>query len=372
MEEEKKVSIHEKLQIDPNASLPIVAQIQQQITWLLASGTLKAGDRLPPIRELAEQLGVHMHTIRFAYQHLESEGLVSTRRGRGTIVLEHGARLLRFPGGNVRSNTIGVLVPGLNPFYLPLLRGIEDASRELPALVLLSNTNDNPLRAEIIIQQMITKNVDGLILVSTGFDWIDVSDSSPPIIFIDEPYVNKNVILFDSEGAAYKVTKHLIEHGYSEIALITVPMIIPQVQAVYQGFQRALQENGLPLVEKYVLEVPDFSSSSGYHAMQKFLKTGERPRAVFAIADILAVGALRAIKEQGLQVPHDIALVGYNDIELADLLNPPLTTIAVPTYEAGFQAVESLVTLRAGQSLSSSKTMLETHLVIRQSCGCCK
>ena len=115
------ISIHEHLQIDSNASLPIVAQIQQQITWLIASGNLKAGDRLPPIRELAGQLGVHMHTVRFAYQRLESEGLVSTRRGRGTIILEHDGKLLISPDRNMQSNTLGVLIPSLNPFYLPLL-----------------------------------------------------------------------------------------------------------------------------------------------------------------------------------------------------------------------------------------------------------
>ena len=364
------ISIREHLQIDPNASLPIVAQIQQQITWLIASGNLNAGDRLPPIRELAGQLGVHMHTIRFAYQRLESEGLVSTRRGRGTIILEHDGKLLTSPDRKMQSNTIGVLIPDLNPFYLPLLRGMEDASRDIPSLLLISDTHDNPLIAETIIQQMITKNVDGLILVSTGYEWIDPNANLPPVIFVDEPNVKQNVIQFDSEGAGYQATKHLIEHGHTDVALITAPLIIPQAQSVYRGYLKALREASLPLVDKWIIEMPDFKPSSGYQGMKTLLETGAHPKAVFAIADILAVGALRAIKAHGLSVPHDIALAGYNDIEFAELLDPPLTTVSIPTYQAGFQAVESLQKLRTGKRLSPPKLILDTELVVRQSCGC--
>ena len=364
------ISIHEHLQIDPNASLPIVAQIQQQITWLIASGNLKAGDRLPPIRELAEQLGVHMHTIRFAYQRLESEGLVSTRRGRGTIILEHDGKLLISPDRNIPSNTLGVLIPGLNPFYLSLLQGIEDASRAIPALLLIGDTHDNPLIAETIIQQMMAKNVDGLILVSTGYEWFDPNANFPSVVFVDEPNINENVIQFDSEGAGYQATKHLIEHGHTEVALITAPLIFPQAQSVYQGYLKALREVGLHLVEKWVIEVSDFKPSSGYQAIKQLLDDRVHPKAVFAISDNLAVGALRAIKAHSLSVPDDIALVGYNDIEFAELLDPPLTTVSIPTYQAGFRAVEFLQELRDGEQLSPPKLILDTKLVVRQSCGC--
>jgi len=364
------ISLKDNLQIDSNASLPIVAQIQQQITWLIVSGKLKTGDSLPPIRELAEQLGVHMHTIRFTYQRLESEGLVSIRRGRGTIILEKDKKLLRHTDRKIQSNTIGVLIPGLNPFYLPLLRGIEDAVRDIPALLLISNTHDNPLIAETTLQQMVAKDVDGLILVSTGFGWAETNADYPPIIFIDEPMVRKHVIQFDSEDAGYQATKHLIDHGHTEIALITPPVIIPQAQSVHRGYLKALEEVGIPPDEKWVIEVPDFKSSSANHAMQKRLDTGETPKAIFAIADNLAVGVLKAIREYGLQVPQDIALVGYNDIEIAGLLDPPLTTVSLPSYQAGVQAVKSLKLLSAGMKISPSQLILETHLVIRQSCGC--
>jgi DNA-binding LacI/PurR family transcriptional regulator len=270
----------------------------------------------------------------------------------------------------MQSNTLGVLIPSLNPFYLPLLQGIEDASRAIPALLLIGDTHDNPLIAETIIQQMITKNVDGLILVSTGYEWFDPNASFPPVIFVDEPNVNQNVIQFDSEGAGYQATKHLIEHGHTDIALITAPLIIPQAQSVYRGYLQALREASLPLVEKWIIEMPDFKPSSGYQAMKILLETGSHPKAVFAIADILAVGALRAIKAYGLSAPHDIALVGYNDIDFAELLDPPLTTVSLPTYQAGFRAVESIQNLRAGKGLSPPKLILDTQLVVRQSCGC--
>lgn len=363
-------SIYEALQIDPNAALPIIAQIQRQIGWLITSGKLQPGERLPPIRELAGQLGVHMHTIRFAYQRLEAEGLVSMRQGRGTVVLEGGPRLLTAPSGSMRSFSIGVLVPGLNPFYLPLLRGIEDACREIPAMVLLSNTQDNPLLAETTLQQMIAKNVDGLILVSTGFDWSPAARNFPPAIFVDEPNVQKNAIQFDAEGAGYQATQHLIEHGHSAIGLIRAPLIFPQTQAVYQGYLKAHREAGLAVNDRWIQEVPGFKAENGYEGMQELLRTGEKPTAVFAIADSLAIGALRAIRAHGLRVPEDIALAGNNDIEFAELVDPPLTTVSFPAYQAGVAAVKSLETLRAGRQLTPSTVSLATHLVIRKSCGC--
>jgi DNA-binding LacI/PurR family transcriptional regulator len=364
------LQIQKYLQIDHAAPLPVTAQIKQQIAWLIVSGKLQAGNRLPPIRELADQLGVHMHTVRFAYQRLEMEGLVRIRRGQGTVVLDDTLKnRIDSPEGKLQSNTIGVLIPGLNPFFLPLLRGIEDASREIPALIFVSNIFDNPLMAETTIHQMIEKNVDGLILVSSGFEWFDANRYRTPVVFVDEPNACTNVIQFDSEGSGYQSTKHLLDHGHECIALITAPLAWPQAQTVFQGYLRALDEASLTVDNEIIVEAQNFSTSGGYWAMKQLLKN-KKIQAVFAIADTLAIGALRAIKAHGLQVPEDIVLAGCNDIEFSDMLDPSLTTVSFPTYQAGLQAVESLQVLRSEGISSSLKSLLETTLVIRQSCGC--
>lgn len=366
--------LKDKITINTDAELPKTAQIRQQIAWLIASGELVAGVRLPPIRTLADQLGVHMHTVRFAYQRLAADGFVDTRQGRGTVVLKQDPSQFAIQSARLPSRTIGVLIPDLNPFYIPFIRGVEDASRHLPALLFYSNTYDNPLLAEKTLHQMLVKGVDGLILASTGLDWdanwVKISKKLPPIVFVDEPNIRENVILFDSEGAGYKATRHLIEHSHKQIALITTPLDWPQAHTCYQGYQRALIEAGFGISDALIKQVPGYLKEDGYQAMEQLLAQDILPTAVFAISDILAIGALQALRDVNLQVPDDMALIGYNDIDLAELIDPPLSTLRVPTYQAGLMAVEMIQVLQSEEHSTGTRELLATELVIRHSCGC--
>src|SRR5215216_3464163 len=156
------------LSIDPRSDLGIATQIRARIAVLIADGELAPGARLPSVRGLAAQLGVNVNTIRAAYAELERDGIVRTRHGVGTVVL--AAPPARLPAG-VRPlgvNTVAVLVAGLNPFYLPLLRGIEDVAAEQGTLVLIVDARDSPPLAEALLRRLIPRGVDGIIAVSVG------------------------------------------------------------------------------------------------------------------------------------------------------------------------------------------------------------
>ncbi len=112
--------IFDALQLNPDSDIPLIAQLAQQITWLIASGELREGDQLPPMRELAEQLGVHMHTVRQAYQRLEANNLVSIRTRRGTEVLAYDPEALAGVSTDRTSRLIGVILPNPVSFYLPM------------------------------------------------------------------------------------------------------------------------------------------------------------------------------------------------------------------------------------------------------------
>jgi DNA-binding LacI/PurR family transcriptional regulator len=361
------------IRIDPDAALPLSAQLQQQITWLIASGEVQDGDKLPPIRELAKHLGINMHTVRAAYQKLAADGLVVSRRGVGTSVAAHDLGRLAQRVPDLPSFTTGVLIPGLNPFYVPFLRGVQDAARDARQLLFICEFHDLPGLATRYVSQLSAKGVDGLILTSTrtvmGARGAELR-GLPPTVYVDEPDAPEHVILLDSEGAGYRATTHLLEHGHRRIGLISGPLSWRNLRECYLGYQRALSSSGLYVDSELVVEVPAFTIEWGYRAAQQLLDIARAPSGIFGAADVLAIGAMQAIQARGKGIPGDVAVVGYNDIELAALVHPPLTTVSAPAYEMGVQAMTMLRQLHGGLLLEPNRIVLDTELVVRSSCGC--
>ncbi|MBM4431208.1 MAG: GntR family transcriptional regulator [Chloroflexi bacterium] len=358
------------LAVEAKAPLPLATQLRQQLAWLIASGQVLAGEKLPPVRVVARHLGINRNTVRAAYQQLEADGLVTLRQGRGSMVLPEETRRSHQQASNVPTFTIGVLVPGLNPFYTPFLQGIEERVRDAPWLLLVCYTHDNPRLARRYLEQLIARQVDGLI-VAAGLPEAEVFGRDlPPVVHVDEPEVSGNVILLDSECAGFLATQHLLEHGHRRIGLISGPLIWANVRACYLGYERALRAAGLQAEADCVVQVPTFTLEAGRQAARRLLDLPRPPTALFGAADVLAIGAMRAIEERGQRVPEDVAVVGYNDIDLAALVKPALTTVAAPSYEMGVAAMSMLLDLLAGRPVKQRRVMLPTRLMVRQSCGC--
>jgi len=350
-----------------------------QITWLIASGQLEPGDRLPTVRRLAEHLSINLHTVRSAYQKLEMQGLVETRRGRGTHVLSFDPRLVAQAAGPLRSHTVGVIVAGWgNPFYHTFLRGVEEVAEEDQTLLILCTTHDDPGEAWRHFARLSAKQVDGILVVSHDVSEFLPPESQPtgqvpkgmPYVTVDWPDCTGYVVLADLEGAGYQATQHLLEHGHRRIGLITFAQDVANVRPVNAGYRRALQEAGIQSDPGLIARVQSFEIASGAEGARELLALPGPPTAIFAIADMLAFGALRAIKESGRRVPDDVALVGFNDVPLATLVDPPLTTVAAPTVKMGHQAMKMLRALIAGKPPSRRRVILPTSLVVRRSCGC--
>lgn len=360
------------LHIDPQSNLPIFAQLKQQITWLIASGKIKPDDRLPTIRELADKLGVHMHTIRQAYHSLEDDGLVEMRPSRGTHVLAFDMKKLWGQKPAHPSHTIGVLIPTMNPFYDPFLDGLEETARRASYLLTISFTRDDRELTRQLSQQLLAKNVDGIIAASTSTNILNETSASnlPPIVYVDSPQVTSNVILLDLEGAGFKAANHLIEHGHRRIGMITAPLIWSNFYESYKGYQRALNASNLDHDPALIIETPVFTLESGYQSAIQMFALKRPPTAIFVSGDLLAAGAIRAIKGSGRRVPDDIAIVSKDNIELAALIDPPLTTVASPTYQMGVEAMNMLIRLIAGKRLDKKRIVMPTELIVRKSCGC--
>ena len=360
------------LKLDPASNVSLTAQLVEQIRLLIAGGDLAPGTQLPPIREMAERLGIHMHTVRIAYQRLEEDGLVSIHGRRGTIVQEF--RSLDWTEKHTPSFSFGVLLPSYNLVYSAMIRGITEVTLQNRWLPMFSYTNDNPILADRLVSQMVARGVDGFIVVATGimqvFEDATRMVDFPPIVFVDSPDMPGLRVLGDNAGAASLSTQHLIEHGHTRIGMITAQLDLPNVTECYQGYQRALQENGIAFDRELVIETEGFSPDSGFEAAMKLFQQPHYPKAVFVAADSLAVGVLHALAELGLRVPQDVALTSFNDSPYALITRPQLTSSSFPAFEIGKRAAELLQAAMLGEDPPQRQLLLPSSLAVRQSCGC--
>ncbi|MCJ7735431.1 MAG: GntR family transcriptional regulator [Anaerolineales bacterium] len=363
-----------KLQLNPDSDISLIAQLTRQITWLISSGELQAGELLPSMRDLANQLEVHMHTVRQAYQRLEADHLVSIRTRRGTEVLPYNPEALAAISGDTTSHLVGIILPNPVPFYTPYIQRIQNAARDLGYFPLFCYTFDNSFLAETFFNQLLTRQVDGFIITSLSLPSLvenpALREKYPPIVSVDMPDMPGYKVLLDLENAGYQAAAHLLSHGYRRLGLITPPLEWPNLTPYYQGYQKALAEYNLKPEPELIRIVQGFLEPFGQEGAEELLDLAQPPQAILCAADPLALGAMTAIRERGLSIPGDIALAGSNDIPSASLVNPALTTVSMPAAEMGSRAFNMLEKLLSGKKPPQEQIILPTELVIRRSCGC--
>jgi DNA-binding LacI/PurR family transcriptional regulator len=368
----------EKISVNPQLNKTLSQQLSQQFTWFIASGQIQPDEFLPSVRKLARQVGINMHTVRSAYQKLEADGLVKTYQGLGTKVLPYDPHHMAQIASTARSHTIGVIIPSLtNPFYHSFLQGVEAVANQNQTMLFMCVTHDDYSEAQRYYAQLAAKNVDGILLASQDDSAFNAPEGNLeelsrhplPLVSVDWPVSLGYSVHLDLESAGYQATQHLLEHGHRRVGLITFALDLPNVRPVNQGYQRALEEAKIASDPYWIAAVHGFDSKAGAEGTRRLLALDQPPTAVFAISDLLAIGAMCTVQQAGLQIPQEMAVVGFNDIPLAALINPPLTTVAAPAYQMGQESMRMLQSLIAGKRPAHKKVVLPTSLVIRQSCG---
>lgn len=368
----------DKISVKPRLDTTLAQQLSQQFTWFIASGQLQPDELLPSVRQLAQQLGINMHTVRSAYQKLEADGLVKTRQGLGTKVLVYDPHRMAQIAGAAHSHTVGVIIPSLtNPFYHAFLQGVEAVANQNQSMLFMCVTHDNPGEARRYYAQLAAKNVDGILLASqddSSFITPEVKLEGPsnhplPLVAVDWPTSSGYSVSLDLENAGYQATRHLLQHGHSRVGLITYALDLPNVRPTNLGYQRALKEAKITGDPHWIAAVHGFDTKAGAEGARRLLALEQPPTAIFAISDLLAIGAMSAVQQAGLQIPQEMAVAGFNDIPLAALVNPPLTTVAAPACQMGQEAMKMLQNLISGKRPAHRKITLPTSLVMRQSCG---
>jgi len=274
------------------------------------------------------------------------------------------ARTLR----SQQSNTLGLVVSDIrNPFFTDVSRAVEDTAYALDYSVLLCNTDESPEKEVIYLREMRDKHVAGVIFSPTRqtAEQLNQLNIDMPLVVIDRAVNSMDVdtVLINNEEAAQRLTHHLVENGYRRIAGLFGETSITGMQR-RAGLLHGLKQHNLQPIISIVTQP---KIAAGYNATLKLLSSTPRPDAIFASNSLLATGALQAIRETGLSIPHDVALVCFDDSPWTTLVQPDITVIAQPTDEIGKTAVELLHERITNPERTPRQVMLKGTLIPRGS-----
>lgn len=273
------------------------------------------------------------------------------------------------------SYTIGCILPKLNTaFSSVVLDGIESALNINQYNVIIVQwdqlcTHEEELNFTNLLHQ---RKVDGMILVAPreleGDSFAALASDNLPSIIIEgyDPNMRLPCVNPDNYSGGYMATEHLIKIGHRRIAYIQGPSSWFSCRERLRGYSDALRNNDIPIDPDLILE-GDMYYYRSRELTRELLKSPNRPTAIFGVNDYVAVGAMKAIKEAGLRIPDDIAVVGYDDIEMASFVDPSLTTIRQPMFRLGEEAALRLLKTISEKTLNASLTVLPVELVVRES-----
>jgi len=328
--------------------------------------------------DVAKMAGVSRATVSFVLNNVHGVSISEATRQR---VLDAAKKLNYYPDAagrklaNGKSSTLGLVLRQSQEqvfadALLPqVLLGVEQAATTQGFQVLLKPLEPDDSTGYM---RLINENqVDGIILSGPRQDDSEIirlhRDGFPIMLMGQLPDGSLPYVDIDAVDGAARAVKHLIELGHRRIAMITnASLEYTSAQQRRSGYLNALQETGIDQDDSLIRE-GDYTPASGFEAMNELLNISPRSTAVFVASDVVALGAIHAIKRARVRIPEDIAVVGFDDIPLAEYYDPPLTTIRLPAYGLGWAAGERLVRLVNNEDLDLEVVLLESELIARQS-----
>ena len=333
-------------------------------------------DEVANIKTVAERAGVSASTVSRA---LSGRVVVSPgtkeRVLRAVQELDYRPNVLAQGLKEGRSKTIGLLIPNIRDLVFPAaVKGITDRAEQHGYTVVLGHTGENVETERVYVESLRRRLVDGLILsTATGRSeyLVELKKQGYPLVLLIR-YLNEEIdtVMVDNYRGGYEATRFLLSRGYRRIAMINGPLELDLYRRRFEGFLAALDEAGIKPDEALIAHGAG-GWEDGYRAMGEILSAGGEPEAVFGASDPKALGVMKAIKDHGLRVPEDVAVIGYDNLDISELMDPPLTTMAQPFYEAGAMAAERLIALMEGKA-DRSRVVIERlapSLLVRGSVG---
>lgn len=273
-----------------------------------------------------------------------------------------------------RTGIIAIVVPDItNPFFASIVEGAESAVGD-DRMVLLVNTGAVREREEKALGQLFGR-VDGVIMAPSTEDEIApafFSQFGLPIVFVDrvtQDCERFSSVLAENEKGAQLATEHLIGHGHRLIAMIAGPQSATPGKRRVDGFRQAMKNAHLEVSEEFLID-GDFTEAGGYQAMKHLLSLATPPTAIVTANNLMTIGALHALREADVSIPDQVSIIGFDDLDFAKLINPPISVISRDARLQGSQAMELMIRqLNGGSATQPEHSMVDVHLVERGSCA---
>ena len=327
------------------------------------------------MRDVARQAGVSIKTVS---RVVNDQGeIADTTRQRVLEAIEDlGYRPSRVARALVtqRTNTIGLVVGDItNPFFPEIARGVQDAAQSADYNVFLCNTDGNPQQERSTLESLADHGVDGIIVYPSYESIKNLTTFAAhyrPLVVVNYPFDHSDValIMVDNRKGARLAVDHFVNKGHANIGMLTgiQSSSLDKVRRI-QGFKDALCAHNLPVVEDWIVPGTDPTFESGYKTTQNLLQEHPQITAIFAYNDLLALGAIRACNDMGLNVPNDCAIIGFDNIQWAATSTPKLTTVRVDKYELGRRSMNRILEMLEQPDAVFPKISLDVELVVRES-----
>jgi len=331
------------------------------------------------IKDVAKEAGVSIATVSRIVNDIPGQYNEKTKKRVVQTIekLNYQPNAIARSLRNRKTRTIGFAVPGLQPFFAEVLEGVQSVARKKGYSIVLCNTDYDPKQEEAYVVNLLEGRVDGVIFTSGVMQdehILRLKEEGIPIVLIEKFMQNSDIpaVVIDNLSAAKKGVKHLLSLGHRKIGYISAPLELLSLRERFEGYKQALLESRVPYDSSVVYiekTIKKEDLRSGYKIMKRILQQGNFPKVFFIVSDTLAIGAIKAIKDFGMKVPDDIAIVGFDDIDIASFSDPPLTTMVQPKYQMGAKGMETLIKVMSGVKLRKKEIRLGVEIAVRGSCG---
>ncbi len=337
--------------------------------------TMRAVSKRVTIKDVAQMAGVTHTTVSRVIHNDERISDDTKARVREALnSLGYQPNLVARGLVNKRTQVVALITPELAPHTLPIVRSVAESCSKRDYAMMLFPTNtwtEESLSFEWVAQNWL---VDGILVYNLIYhdevpeQILDLQSRNLPFVFINKflDYTTVNTVGIDNDDGVLQAVEHLKKLGHTRIGNLYGNMTSADGMVRYRAFQSALKRLDLPFIES-LSECGYWYEDAACQNVKRILKAPEPPTAVFCANDSMAIGALTAIKEEGLRVPEDIAVTGFDDLEAGRYIETPLTTVRAPMAEAGTGAFELLMDVLANPTRPPEQFRLKSELIVRAS-----
>jgi LacI family transcriptional regulator len=326
------------------------------------------------IKDIARQLNISISTVSRAMRNAPDVN-IDTKKAVMALSeeLSYQPNKLALSLKQKQTHNIGVLVPNLDYVLSTMVKGIDEVALEAGYTVMVCQSNESFGREIVNTRRLLDSLVDGLIIsVSSETKVFDhfkkIQEKQMPMVVFDRitPHLIAPSVRIDNTDGGFQATEHLVEQGYKRIAILAGPKNLGISNSRLDGYLNALKKYKIKPDNELIIHC-DFSQDYAYLATRELLAMKKRPDAIFTISDRMAIGAMLAIKEKGLNMPHDIGLVGFNNEPVTNLVTPRISSVDQPAFELGKIAAKLFIERVHNNDMDHVEEVLKPKLYVRES-----